>query len=74
MVHFSLANFIALLNNSNDITDRSSQYQTLQNWNFFYPIQDGGTKRPPLTSFSPNVGIRPQNFLTFSFNPFDRLV
>ena len=37
----------------------------------------GGSKRPP-TSFSPatstNVGFRPQNFLTFSFNPFDRLV
>ena len=37
----------------------------------------GGKKALP-TSFSPvtstNVGIRPQNFLTFSFNPFDRLV
>ena len=37
----------------------------------------GGAKRPP-TSFSPltstNVGISIQNFLTFSFNPFDRLV
>ena len=36
-----------------------------------------GQKSPP-TSFSPvtstNVGIRPQNFLAFSFNPFDRLV
>ena len=47
----------------------------------FNPIQDGGggggQKGPP-TSFSPvtstNIGIRPQNFLTFSFNPFDRLV
>ena len=40
------------------------------------PIQDGGKKPPPLPVFSPstNVGIRPQNFLTFSFNPFDRLV
>ena len=40
------------------------------------PIQDGG-EGPP-TSFSPvtstNVGIRPQNFLTFIFNPFDQLV
>ena len=40
------------------------------------PIQDGGG-RPP-TSFSPvtstNVGIRPQNFLTFNFNPFATLV
>ena len=37
----------------------------------------GGQKGPP-TSFSPvtstNVRISPQNFLTFSFNPFDRLV
>ena len=47
----------------------------------FNPIQDGesaeGAKRPP-TSFSPvtstNVGISPQNFLTFSFNPFATLV
>ena len=38
----------------------------------------GGGQKGPSTSFSPvtstNVGIRPQNFLTFSFNPFDRLV
>ena len=38
---------------------------------------EGGQKGPP-TSFSPvistNVGISPQNFLTFRFNPFDRLV
>ena len=31
-------------------------------------------KRPPSTSFSSitsaNVGINPENFLTFSFNPF----
>ena len=37
----------------------------------------GGVERPP-TSFSPitstNVRISPQNFFTFSFNPFDRLV
>ena len=36
-----------------------------------------GQKGPP-TSFSPvtsaNVRISTQNFLTFSFNPFDRLV
>ena len=42
------------------------------------PIQDGsGAKRSP-TSFFPvtstNVAIRPQNFLTLSFNPFYRLV
>ena len=39
--------------------------------------EGGGEKRPP-TSFSPvtstNVGIRPQNVLTLSFKPFDRLV
>ena len=47
----------------------------------FNPIQDGwgggGAKTLP-TSFSPvtstNVGIRPQNFLPFSFDPFDILV
>ena len=37
----------------------------------------GGAKRLP-TSFSPvnstNVGISPQNFVTFIFEPFDRLV
>ena len=45
------------------------------------PIQDGRgrvQKGPPQTCFFPttctNVGISPQNFLTFSFNPFDRLV
>ena len=36
-----------------------------------------GGQKSPHTSFSPvtsrNVGIRPQNFLTFSFNPFNRL-
>ena len=44
------------------------------------PIQDGGggaAKWSP-TSFSPvtstNVGTSPQNFLTFSFNPFATLV
>ena len=48
--------------------------------NIFNPIQDGGGKKPPLppTSFSPvtstNVGFGPQNFLTFSFNPFATLV
>ena len=40
------------------------------------PIQNGGQKSPR-TSFSPvtstNVGIRPQNFLTFSFSPFATL-
>ena len=44
------------------------------------PIQDGGggQREPPSTSFSPvtsaNVEFGPQNFLTFSFNPFDKLV
>ena len=35
-------------------------------------------QKDPLTSFSSvtstNVGISPENFLTFSFNPFARLV
>ena len=42
------------------------------------PIQDGGGQKGPPTSFPPVtctiVGISPQNFLNFSFNPFDRLV
>ena len=43
------------------------------------PIQDGvGGKMALTTSFSSvtsvNVGISPQNFLTFSFNPFATLV
>ena len=46
---------------------------------FFNPIQDGrvGQKAPP-TGVSPvtstHVKTSAQNFLTFSFNPFDRLV
>ena len=43
----------------------------------FNPNQDGGQKGPP-TSFSSvtstNVGFGPQNFLTFSFNPFSTQV
>ena len=38
----------------------------------------GGEQKGPPTSFSPvtstNVGFNPQNFLTFSFNPFTTLV
>ena len=38
----------------------------------------GGSKKASPTSFSPvtstNVGFGPQNFLTFSFNPFTTLV
>ena len=38
----------------------------------------GGGKKAPPTSFSPiistNLGINPQNFLTFSFNPFATVV
>ena len=46
---------------------------------YFNPIQDGGWgKKAPPTSFSPvtstKVGISLQNFLTFTFNPFDRLL
>ena len=57
-------------------------------WRQDYPISltlfkmERGAKGPPPpshpTTFSPvtstNVGIRPKNFLTSSFNPFDRLV
>ena len=51
-----------------------------ENPNYINPVQDGGEggKKAPPTSFSPvtstNVGISPQNFLTFSFNAFDTLV
>ena len=37
----------------------------------------GGGGSPPTTFYpvtSTNVGIRPQNFMTFSFKTFDRLV
>ena len=41
-------------------------------------MEGEGTKKALPTSFSPvtftNVGISPQNFLTFSFNPFATLV
>ena len=37
----------------------------------FNPILDGG-RGSPVTSA--NLKIRPQNSLTFSFNPFDRLM
>ena len=41
-------------------------------------IQDGGDKKAPSNSFSSvtsaNVGISPQNFLTFSVNLFATLV
>ena len=42
------------------------------------PIQDGGGKKDPPTSFSPvtstNLGFGPQSLLTFSFSPFATLV
>ena len=46
------------------------------------PIQNGGggggVHKCPAIGFSPvnytNVGIKPQNFLTFSFNPYVTLV
>ena len=42
------------------------------------PIQDGGDKKAPPTSFPPvtstNIRISPQNFLTFSFNLFATLI
>ena len=44
----------------------------------FNPIQDGGAKKAPPTSFSPvtsaNIGIVPQTFLIFSYNPLATLV
>ena len=44
----------------------------------FNPIQDGRVQKAPTINFSPvtstNVGFSPQNFLTFSFNPFSPLV
>ena len=40
--------------------------------------EGGGGAKAPITSFFPvsytNVGISPQKFLTFSFNPFAKLV
>ena len=46
--------------------------------NLFRMGCEGGGKKAPPTSVSPatstNVRITPQNFLSFSFNPFDRLV
>ena len=53
-------------------------------WEVLTLYRMGGKKPPPpspshpLTSFSPvttkNVGLSPQNFLTFSFNPFATLL
>ena len=50
-------------------------------WTKINPIQDGeegGEAKSPPTSFSSitsaNIGISPQNFLTFSFNPCATLV
>ena len=49
-------------------------------WKYFNPIQDkrGRGKQTLANSFFPvtstNVRNRPQNFLTFSFNPFATLV
>ena len=70
-----LAHFLKIL-----ITDFESNIVTYI-LNEINSNQDGGQKAPPPplpTSFSPvtstNVGIRPQIFLTFSFNPFDRLM
>ena len=44
----------------------------------FNPIQDGGEQKGLPTSFYPvtstNLGLSPQNSLTFSFSPFSTLV
>ena len=70
--------------------DTSCAYQGVRNANFLENFafilnelsltlfrMGGGQKAPP-TSFFPvsstNVGISPQKFLTFSFNPFAKLV
>ena len=57
---------------SDRITKLEQMFEMLLN-----PIEDGGQKGPP-TSFPPvtstNVRISPQNFLTFSLNPFATLV
>ena len=50
-----------------------------KNWMYgFSPIHDGGGQKGPPTSFSPvasiNARFGPQNFLTFSCNPFSTLV
>ena len=62
----------------------STANSDLTNFVDINPIQDdagggrGARQKGPPTSFSPvtytNVRISPQNFLNFSFNPFDRLV
>ena len=54
-------------------------FDELKEVRYFNPIQDaGGRQKGPPISFSSvtstNVGISPQNFLTFSFNPFATLV
>ena len=60
--------------NTNIVNKKVSQYHHAYVLTLF---KMGGTKRPP-TSFSPvtstNVGVSPQNFLTFSFNTFASLV
>ena len=49
----------------------------IQDWGVGEGMGGGGLKRPPI-SLSPvtftNVGISPQNLLTFSFNPFATLL
>ena len=61
---------------ANFLTPKSSHQREKQPVLTLFRI--GGTKKPPLPVFPPvtstNVGIRPQNFLAFSFNPFNRLV
>ena len=49
------------------------EYRQRNTFNF-NSIQDGSGQKGPHISFShvtsTNVGISPQNFVTFSFNPF----
>ena len=57
-----------------------NQKERIKRKSHFYlnPIQDGAGQKVPPTSFSPvnstNVGVSPQNFLTFRFKPFATLV
>ena len=52
--------------------------ETTDGLTLFRMGRGGGDQKAPPTSFSPiistNLGINPQNFLTFSFNPFATVV
>ena len=62
-----------IINKEISVVSSEKEFKILIN-----PIQDRGGQKSPPTSFSPvtstNVGISPQIFLNFSFNPFATLV